>query len=113
MKLLLCAKCNEVFNLGHSYKECSGNHGGGEYTDEVNAKIWGDKDRIFLLGFANSSIVSALRSQIKDGDSDETFYYAGEFTPKGREFTAFVIPNAASSVTRYADKTAYDGHQVK
>ena len=104
MKLLLCGRCNEVFSLSKEYAECKGGHGGGQYIDDLNAKIWGPEERIFILGFANLSLVDALRAQIKDGDQPADFYYAGKMTPKGREFTAFVIPAAADSVERVADR---------
>jgi len=106
MKLLTCIKCNEVFGLSHTYRECVGGHGGGQYIDNLNAKVWGDPARIFVLGFANSSFVSALRDQIDHGDQPADFYYAGKMTPRGREFTAFVIPAAADSVERVLEKFA-------
>ena len=104
MKLFCCVKCNEVFNLSFDYKECEGGHGGGQYVDRVNAKVWGDLTYIFVLGFANSSFVSAMRNQLEHGDQPADFYYAGKMTPKGREFTAFVIPEAADSVERVPDR---------
>ena len=104
MKLLLCAKCNQIFNLTREYQECLGGHGGGQYADEINAKVWGDPNRIFVLGFANSTLVNALKTQIQLGDSSETFEYAGRITPKAREFTAFIIPNAADSVIRVPER---------
>lgn len=104
MKLLFCSKCNQVFSLAHEYTECKGNHCGGQYIDNINAKVWGDPASSFVLGFANSSIVDALRSQLHKGDLPADFYYAGKMTPRGREFTAFVIPNAADSVERVLDK---------
>jgi len=104
MKLLCCAKCSEVFNLSFNYKECQGGHGGGQYLDNLNAKVWGDPTNIFVLGFANSSFTGALRDQIQQGDRKDLFFYAGSMTPKGREFTAFVIPDAADSVERVLDR---------
>ena len=104
MKLICCAKCNQVFNLSFKYRECDGGHGGGQYTDNLNAKVWGDLATIFVLGFANTSFISAMRDQLQDGDRKDNFFYGGNMTPKGREFTAFVIPEAAGSVTRSMDK---------
>lgn len=104
MKLILCARCNEIFNLSHDYRECKGGHGGGQYVDSLNAKVWGDPNLIFVLGFANSSLTQALRDQLYKGDQPADFYYAGKMTPKGREFTAFVIPSAADSVIRVTDR---------
>ena len=104
MKLLLCVTCNEVFNLSHTYKECSGGHGGGRYINDLDANIWGPSDKIFCLGFANSTLVDALRAQINKGDSTEMMSYGGKLTPKGRRFEAFIIPDAADSVVRMKDK---------
>lgn len=104
MKLLLCARCNEVFNLSHDYKECKGGHGGGQYVDDLNAKVWGDPNLIFILGFANSSLISAVRSQLQDGDLPANFGYGGKIVSKGRDFTAFVIPDSATSIIRTETK---------
>lgn len=104
MKLLTCAKCNQVFNLGFEYQECRGGHGGGQYTDRLNAKVWGDPANIFVLGFANSSFVNALHDQVHYGDQLAEYLPGYGVVPKGREFTAFVIPNAALTVTRVADR---------
>lgn len=104
VKLLLCVVCNQIFNLSHTYAECRGAHGGGQYVDEVNAQVWGDREKIFVLGFANGSLVSALREQIQDGDLDEKMRYGGGFETVGRDFTAFIIPESASSVERVAKR---------
>jgi hypothetical protein len=58
----------------------------------LTAKIWGTKELITTLGFANTSFIDAVRKQIIEGDSK---------TGRGREFTAFVIPNSAGSVQHY------------
>jgi len=104
MKLICCVKCNQVFNLSFDYKECDGKHGGGQYVDHLNAKVWGDLTNIFVLGFANTSLASALRNQLEHGDQAADFYYAGKMMPKGREFTAFVIPEAADSIEHVRDR---------
>ena len=104
MKLICCAKCNQVFNLSFDYKECNGGHGGGQYVDNLNAKVWGAITNIFVLGFANTSFIGALRDQLNEGDRAADFYYAGKMTPKGREFTAFVIPEAADSIIRVLER---------
>lgn len=104
MKLLCCTTCNQIFNLSHTYAECQGGHGGGQYVNEVDAKVWGDLTKIFVLGFANSSFVSALRSQINYGDLPADFGYGGKIVSKGRDFTAFVIPESAPSIERVAER---------
>jgi hypothetical protein len=104
MKLFCCGKCNQIFNLSFQYQECKGGHGGGQYIDRLNAKVWGDPTRIFVLGFANTSFIGALRDQLHDGDRKDEFPYAGGMATRGREFTAFVIPEASSSVIRVMDR---------
>lgn len=104
MKLVCCIKCNQVFNLWYDYQECRGGHGGGQYVDRLNAKVWGDPTEIFVLGFANTSFIRALREQLNFGDQEAEFMPGYGVTPKGREFTAFVIPDAATSVVRVPDR---------
>ncbi len=104
MKLFTCIRCHEIFNLSNEYRECSGAHGGGQYTDHINAKVWGDRNLIFTLGFANSTFEDALHAQIKDGDQTGTMNYPGGPVRKGRDFTAFIIPESAPSVKRFATK---------
>lgn len=105
MKLLCCARCSEVFSLSlDKEKECSGGHGGGKYISHLDVRIWGSRSVIFLLGFANSSFSAALAAQRYHGDSLELMNYSGGSTPKGRDFTAFVIPYAARSVVWFETK---------
>ena len=104
MKLFLCVKCNQIFNLTYDYKECKGSHGGVQYIDNINAKVWGDLANIFVLGFANSSLSAALRDQVNHGDLAPTMRYAGRLTPPGRDFTAFVIPESANSIQRVNER---------
>lgn len=104
MKLLCCARCSEVFNLGYKYKECSGGHGGGMYVGDLAARVWGPRELILVLGFANSSFVDAARAQISDGDLKETMRYPGGPVTKGRDFDAFIIPDSAPTVTRYTTR---------
>lgn len=98
MKLLLCIKCSDVVALRSSQERtCECGLCGGKYVDDLNAEYWGPA---YLLGFANSSLVSALRLQIAEGDSDEVMggIYRGE--KKGRDFTAFIIPESAPSIKK-------------
>lgn len=104
MKLLLCTTCNQVFNLSHTYTECNGGHGGGQYVNEIDAQVWGDLTKVFVLGFANTSLISALRDQINIGDKPADFGYGGQVVSKGRDFTAFVIPESAPSIKRTPEK---------
>jgi hypothetical protein len=104
MKLIFCSTCNQVFNLSHTYTECKGGHGGGQYVNDIDAKVWGDPHKIFVLGFANSSFISAVRAQISQGDLPADFGYGGRIVSKGRDFTAFVIPESAPSIIRVDER---------
>lgn len=98
MKLLLCTKCSDVVALRTSHeRKCECGLSGGKYIDELNAEYWGPS---YLLGFANSSLIDALRAQMREGDLNETMggFYGKE--KKGRDFTAFVIPESASSIKK-------------
>jgi hypothetical protein len=100
MKLFLCSKCSEIFNLSHEYRECKGGHGGGKYVDSLNAKVWGPSDTIFVLGFTNGSLIDAIGNQKEHGDLPATMLYGGDIVSPGRRFDAFIIPDSASSVER-------------
>lgn len=104
MKLLFCIDCNTIFNLSRTYTECKCGKGGGHYVNSLDAKVFGDPKKVFVLGFANSSFERAIVSQAISGDSTEMMPYAGKMTPKGRDFTAFVIPDAADSIIRVDSK---------
>jgi hypothetical protein len=102
MKLLLCVKCSDIVRLElKKFKSCTCGLSGGLYNDSLNATVWGPKDKTFVLGFANGSLIKALREQIERGDSKETMIYGSETVTKGRDFRAFIIPESATSITRY------------
>lgn len=100
MKLILCEKCSDVLSLRNQVRRCSCGLSGGSYCDEVNAEVWGP---CFVLGFANTSLVEALRAQKYSGDSSEKMLYGYLMVAKGREFKAFVVPDGAPSVKRIED----------
>lgn len=104
MKLLLCITCNEIFNLSKTYRECKGGHTGGLYINDLNAQYWGPKDKSFILGFANNTLVSAIRSQINEGDQKPKYIPAYGNVSPGREFTAFIIPDSASSIEHFENR---------
>lgn len=84
MKLLYCPKCSDVVKLGHnSPRTCVCRASGGRYVDNLNAEIWGEA---IPLGFANSSLMMALRAQPESG--------------LGKEFTAFVIPRVCPTIKK-------------
>lgn len=113
MKLMLCVRCNDVFKLGMSLKRCECGSCGGMYlADGFNSVVFGEKNKAFCLGFANSSLLGALGNQISSGDLPKTMPYgsAGLVSP-GREFSAFVIPESAPSVKWFADESELSKHQ--
>lgn len=100
MKLLACFKCNDIFSLSREYKECGCKAVSGNYlSDGITADVFmKDRKSGAVLGFANSSITSALREQIINGDLPATMPYCGKIVAPGREFKAFIIPESADSV---------------
>lgn len=102
MKLILCTSCSDVFKLSAQPRSCACGKCSGQYTDNLNAEV-SVGDQGYVLGFANSTLVQALRSQREHGDLTEKMggIYGDEV--KGREFTAFIIPNSAPTVRRIPD----------
>ncbi len=87
MKLLLCLKCNDIFNLSYKVKTCSCGETGGQYTDQLNAEYWGFS--AVPLGFENRSLRDALIHQPHNG--------------LGARFTAFVIPKQCDTMLKIGD----------
>ena len=101
MKLLLCVHCSDVVSLrADTISHCFCGKSSGYYQpDGLNAVIKGTaKDKVFCLGFANSSLVEALRTQIAAGDKTNHIWYGGKMTVPGRDFSAFIIPYCAPTV---------------
>jgi len=93
MKLLVCRKCNDIFNLSRKDKKCSCGETGGKYVDELNAEIFGDCQPI---GIANGSFRQAYQIQ----KYEDSLPKKKDECCKGVEFTAFFIPKSATSVLR-------------
>lgn len=85
MKLLLCRECGDIFNLSNKTKSCSCGKTSGRYINNLDAKYSGG----IPLGFANSSLVEALRNQPQSG--------------QGKVFTAFVIPQQCPTMVKNED----------
>jgi hypothetical protein len=87
MKLLVCLKCNDVFNLNYEKKTCSCEQTWGKYfSDGLHAEYGGP---CLPLGFANGSFETALLNQPeKDW---------------GKEFTAFVIQKECPTMKRVGE----------
>ena len=94
MKLLMCIECNDIFNLKYIAKSCTCGKTEGRYIDNLNATYSGPA---IPIGFANTSFLEASRRQ--------TFMNVMERESKdiccaGEEFTAFIIPEWASSLDK-------------
>jgi hypothetical protein len=76
VKLLLCLKCKDVFNLNYALKKCSCGEVEGKYLDKLNATYKGEN--AVPIGFDNFSFADAIRNQPIEG--------------MGERFTAFTIP---------------------
>lgn len=103
MKLLQCFSCGDIFNLTIDYKECSCKAISGNYREDgLHADVWmPNRKSGVVLGFANRSYRTATHYQFWEGDSTETMEYCGRKEVKGRDFTAFIIPEAAPTVHRH------------
>ena len=76
MKLILCTECEDVVRLRQEEERfCNCGKCSGQYTDEINA--WYKGETAIPLGFANSTLVVAMKNQPESG--------------WGEHFTAFVI----------------------
>lgn len=93
MKLLICLKCGDIFNLSKKEKSCGCGETKGVYIDELNAEISGNCQPI---GIANGSFSQSIKIQrIEDKKPKQK----GECC-KGVEFVAFFIPKSATSIVR-------------
>ena len=93
MKLLVCRKCGDIFNLSDKAKTCSCGESSGRYVDDLNAEIKGDCKAI---GFSNGSLESAYRLQLKIDEAQGN----KETCCLGERFEAFFIPESAKTVKR-------------
>ncbi len=85
MKLVLCTNCGSVFSLAVGrVKTCDCGQCSGQYTDNLYAEYTGIN--AIPLGFANQSLVGAIKNQPENG--------------MGKEFTAFVIPKDCGTLRR-------------
>jgi len=82
MKLLLCPTCADVVKLGDKeWRSCKCGDSSGRYVDHINAEVRG---KAIPIGFANSSLLTAIRNRPEDGS--------------GSEFVAFIIPRKCSTI---------------
>ena len=93
MKILMCLKCGDIFNLSKKEKTCGCGETKGLYVDELNAEISGECQPI---GIANGSFLQSIKIQrIEDKKQKQK-----DKCCKGIEFTAFFIPESATSIRR-------------
>ena len=100
MKLLVCLLCDDVFSLRSRKRTCQCKSSSGKYLkDNLTAEFSGP---CLLLGFANSTYIQAVRDQVKLGDDGLVPMGFGPYSQelKGRDFTAFVIPDSAKTAKR-------------
>ena len=83
VKLIYCPKCQDVVRLVQYQRSCDCGASNGRYTDDLHAEIAGSA---IPLGFANDSLVDALRGRTERG--------------MGRRFEAFVIPSVCETVNK-------------
>lgn len=93
MKLLMCLKCGDIFNLSRKEKKCGCGETAGLYVDELNAEISGNCQPI---GFANGSFTQSIKVQRLEDKKPKR----KDECCKGIEFTAFFIPETATSINR-------------
>lgn len=93
MKLLMCLDCGDVFNLTMKVKTCGCGKTMGQYIDNLNAEYSGNCQPI---GFSNGSFRDAIKVQRVENKKTKP----KNECCKGVEFTAFFIPNAASSLCK-------------
>lgn len=100
MKLLVCLLCDDVFSLRSRKRSCQCKSTSGKYlADNLTAQFTGPG---LLLGFANSTYGHAIREQVNRGDDGLLPMGFGPYRDelKGRDFTAFVIPDSAKTAIR-------------
>lgn len=93
MKLLMCLECADIFSLSKKEKVCGCGKTKGRYIDNLNAEYSGNAQPI---GFANGSFMEAIKVQRIENKKPK----AKNECCKGVEFTAFFIPDSATSIEK-------------
>jgi len=89
MKLIYCRRCHDVFKLTQQLRSCQCGMSKGMYADEIHAQYTGEF--AVPLGFANQSLVDAVRQQPQKDTEDRK---------GGVRFEAFVIPVICGTMER-------------
>jgi len=85
MKLLICLKCNDIFNLKRFLTQCRCGETSGYYIDHKEAMY--DGDNAVPIGFDNNSLVMGIKKWLENKD-------------EGVEFTAFIMPQEHENLKR-------------
>ena len=89
--LLLCLYWHGVTKLAKDWRTCACGRAGGKYlADGLNAEIT-DNANTMCLGFHNGKLLEAIAAHNIKGDRPDGL---------GRDFLAFIIPEAAKTVKR-------------
>lgn len=98
MKLLICTLCHDVFKVGmKKVKSCDCGKTQGQYVDNLYAEFMGDY--AVPLGFANSTLIDAIRKQPEEG--------------LGKEFKAFVIQKKCDTFYKVSKFTEFKEQNEK
>lgn len=97
MKLLMCLKCGDIFNLTRREKKCSCGKTKGLYINNLDAEYSGEAQAIGISNpsFRQAYLIQQLEDEVKKPLSE---------CCKGVEFTAFFIPKQATTLTKVEDE---------
>jgi len=85
MKLILCRRCQDVFKLQTTQRECGCGATWGRYDDDGLNAVYSDEFGV-PIGFKNDSLRRAVRNQPSEG--------------RGEPFVAFVIPKECPTMRK-------------
>jgi len=85
MKLILCKRCQDVFKLQTTQRECGCGATWGRYDDDGLHAVY-DAEFGVPIGFHNSSLANAVKNQPLEGP--------------GFNFRAFVIPKECPTMRK-------------
>lgn len=98
IKLILCVFCGDIRSLHYKPVTCRCGRCGGRFTSAFHAEVWGS-GYVRVLGVDEGTLHNVLIAQRDLGDLEETVLTPEGEEPKGRRFLAYVVPDAAVSVT--------------
>lgn len=92
MKLLLCTKCTDIFNLKKEMRICKCGESSGKYLEDGKHAEYHGKHAI-PIGIGNSDIVKAIKMAKIENKHQKT-----PTTCKGVGFKSFVILDCATTI---------------